>query len=87
MFPKRHSTDSLTELILALYSCIWAFQTAFLKGCWSCTLSGYTGSPFKQISWPLGETAFCWRSCSKPDSANIATLCLLSSKMEMFEKS
>ena len=57
MSPNSHSTDSLMELILACYSCLWAVKTVFLKG-WSCTLSGYAGSPYKHIRWPLGELHF-----------------------------
>ena len=86
MSPNSHSTDSLTELILALYSCIWGVKTAFLNGFWSCTLCGYAGSPYKHIRWPWGETAWCWRSCSRPDSANIAASCLLPSENERFRK-
>ena len=55
---KSHSTEEQMALIELLKSSICWVRTAFLKGAWRWTLSGYAGSPYRHKGWPAGSKEF-----------------------------
>lgn len=81
---KSHSTEERTALIELLKSSICGVRTAFLKGAWRWTLSGYAGSPYRHKGWPAGSKEFVANSLYTPESASIPLSCFLpSSKTKM----